>query len=49
MMSKSSLHPIVNMKYLTQNYEGKFHFSLNEISYEEKTKLYFSELKVSLL
>ncbi len=37
------------IKYLTKAYEGRFHFSINEISYEEKTKLYFSELKVSLL
>jgi len=37
------------IKYLTRTYEGKLHFTLNEISYEEKTKLYFSELKVTLL
>lgn len=37
------------IKYMTKIYEGKFHFSIKEISYEEKTKLYFSELKVSLL
>ena len=37
------------IKYLTKTYEGKFHFSLEEISYEEDTKLYFSELKVNLL
>lgn len=37
------------IKYLTKVYEGKFHFSIEEISYEEKTKLYFSQLKVSLL
>ena len=37
------------IKYLTKKYEGKFHFSLNQISYQEETKLYFSELKVNLL
>lgn len=37
------------VKYLTNVYEGKFHFSLEEISYEEDTKLYFSEVKVDLL
>jgi hypothetical protein len=37
------------LKYLTKTYEGKFHFLIDEISYEEKTKLYFCELKVSLL
>jgi len=37
------------IKYLTKTYEGKFHFSLNEISYEEDSRLYFSELKVTLL
>ena len=37
------------IKHLTKKYEGIFHFSLNEISYEEDSKLYFSELKVTLL
>jgi hypothetical protein len=37
------------IKYLTKTYEGKFHFSLNEISYELKSKLYFGELRVDLL
>jgi len=37
------------IKYLTKTYEGKFNFSLNEISYEKESKLYFSELKVTLL
>ncbi|MCK9454816.1 MAG: hypothetical protein WCY51_02535 [Sulfurimonas sp.] len=37
------------IKYLTKVYEGKFHFSIAEISYENESKLYFGELKVSLL
>ena len=37
------------IKYLTDTYEGKFHFSIEKISYEEKTKLFFGELKVNLL
>ncbi|MDD5399965.1 MAG: hypothetical protein PHQ93_02120 [Sulfurimonas sp.] len=37
------------IKYLTKTYEGKFHFSIDDISYEEKTKLYLGELKVNLL
>ncbi len=37
------------IKYLTRKYDGKFHFSLNEISYIKESKLYFGELKVSLL
>ncbi len=37
------------IKYLTKVYEGKFYFWIDEISYEEKTKLYFGELKVNLL
>jgi hypothetical protein len=37
------------IKYLTKIYEGKFYFWIDEISYEEKTKLYFGELKVNLL
>jgi len=37
------------IKYLTKTYENKFTFSLNEIAYDEDTKLYFSELKVTLL
>ena len=37
------------IKYLTKTYEGKFHFSLKDISYEKDSKLYFSELKVTLL
>ena len=37
------------IKYLTRTYEGKFHFSIIEISYEEESKLYFGELKVNLL
>lgn len=36
------------IKYLTKIYDGKFHFSIDEILYEEKTKLYFSKLKVGL-
>lgn len=37
------------IKYLTKTYGGKFHFSINEISYNSEEKLYFGELKVSLL
>ena len=37
------------IKYLTKTYEGRYHFSINEISYEEESKLYFGELKVNLL
>jgi hypothetical protein len=37
------------IKYLTKTYEGKFHFSINEISYKIDEKLYFGELKVNLL
>lgn len=37
------------IKYLTKKYEGKFHFSLNEITYTNELNLYFSELKVTLL
>lgn len=37
------------VKYLTKTYEGKFHFSINEISYKLEEKLYFGELKVNLL
>jgi hypothetical protein len=37
------------LKYLTSIYEDKFHFSLEKISYEEDTKLYYSEVKVSLI
>lgn len=37
------------IEYLTKTYSGKFHFSLNKISYENESKLYFGELKVSLL
>ena len=37
------------IKYLTKTYENKFHFSISEISYNDTSKLYFSELKVNLL
>ncbi|MDK9694740.1 MAG: hypothetical protein OEL19_10950 [Sulfurimonas sp.] len=37
------------IKHLTKTYGGKFHFSINEISYNNDEKLYFGELKVSLL
>ncbi|MCF6339665.1 MAG: hypothetical protein L3J10_02780 [Sulfurimonas sp.] len=37
------------IRYLTRKYDGKFHFSINEISYIKESKLYFGELKVSLL
>ncbi|WP_457748106.1 hypothetical protein [Sulfurimonas sp.] len=37
------------VEYLTKVYDGKFHFSLKQIQYSKEKKLYFSELKVSLL
>ena len=37
------------LKYLTSKYEGKFHFSIEQILYKENYKKYFSELKVKVL
>lgn len=37
------------IKYLTKTYGDKFHFSINEISYNVDEKLYFGELKVNLI
>ena len=37
------------IKHLTKKYEGKYNFSIEEISYTEESKLYFGELKVNLL
>jgi len=37
------------IKHLTKTYEGRFHFHIGEISYDQKSKLYFGELKVNLL
>lgn len=37
------------IEYLTKAYEGKYHFLIEEIYYKESSKLYFGELKVSLL
>ena len=37
------------VEYLTKTHEGKFTFSLKEISYDEDDKKYFSELKVGIL
>lgn len=37
------------IEYLTKTYDGRFHFSIEKVSYESESKLYFSELKVSLL
>ncbi|MCF6310121.1 MAG: hypothetical protein L3J19_06590 [Sulfurimonas sp.] len=37
------------VKYLTRTYEGKFHFSIDEISFRKESKLYFGELRVNLL
>ncbi len=37
------------IKYLTKTYGEKFHFSINEISYDIEEKLYFGELKVNLI
>jgi len=36
------------LKYFTNKYQNKFHFTLTEILYEKKSKSYFSELKVNL-
>jgi hypothetical protein len=37
------------IEYLTKKHEKEFTFSLEKISYDEKQKLYFSELKVVIL
>ena len=37
------------LEYLTKTHEGKFHFSLEQILYEDKSKKYFSQLKVDIL
>jgi len=37
------------VEYLTKIHNGEFKFSLEEISYDEKTRRYFSELKVEIL
>jgi hypothetical protein len=37
------------VEHLTKVHQGVFKFSLNEISYKEESKKYFSELKVELL
>ena len=37
------------VEYLTKIHNGEFKFSLEEISYDEKTRKYFSELKVEIL
>lgn len=37
------------LEYLTKKHEQKFTFSLEHIQYDEKKKLYFSELKVYIL
>ena len=37
------------LEYLTKTHEEKFKFSLDEIEYNEDTKRYFSNLKVTLL
>lgn len=37
------------LEYLTVTYEGKFNFSLKDISYDKNHKKYFSELKVKML
>lgn len=37
------------VEYLTKIHQGAFKFSLNEISYKEESKKYFSALKVELL
>ena len=37
------------LEYLTKTYEGKYKFELEKISYDPKTKMYLSEMKVVLL
>ena len=37
------------LEFLTKEHEGKFNFSLEEISYDEDSSRYLSELKVKLL
>ena len=37
------------LKYLTKEHSKKFKFMLENISYNEDEKLYFSELKVNIL
>ena len=37
------------IEYFTKTHEGVFRFSLEEISYEDESKKYFSEVKVSIL
>ena len=37
------------VQFLTQEHEKEFNFQLNNISYDEKSKVYFSQLKVNLL
>lgn len=37
------------LEYLTSKHEGKFNFSIKQISYEKESKKYFSELKVNIL
>ena len=37
------------VEYLTKTHEGEFTFSLEQISFEEEDKKYFSELKVEIL
>lgn len=37
------------VRYLTKTHEKKFQFKLKEIFYDDKSKVYFSQLKVNLL
>ncbi len=37
------------VQFLTQNHEKKLKFQLNDISYDDESKVYFSQLKVNLL
>ena len=37
------------VEYLTKTYEGKYTFKVEEITFDEKTNKYFSELKVKIL
>ncbi len=37
------------IEYFTKTHEGVFRFSLEEISYEDESRKYFSEVKVSIL
>ncbi len=37
------------VQYLTKTYENRFKFELNNINYDDESKVYFSQLKVNIL